>query len=101
MFEFEEIRKKHRRRIIQNIFDLAYDRSPTIEDFEKIELLLDDGKSISEILSSLQFVNKKRLGSVSLVDSAQLMTIFRLDKDSQVSSMSTPLEIHIREYLIK
>jgi hypothetical protein len=100
MRNIENIRKKHRNNIILHVGKFIYGRYPSSEEIKEIELMLDIGRTIPEILAALRLSNKKIADPESTTESTGSVDIVDYSSfGNEYSCLRTPLERHFQEYV--
>ncbi len=86
--------------MIHHLSKLVYKREPSCDEASNINLMLEIGKAIPEILSSLRALDLKIDNSMESIEPDLVGDNLGLfSQKSQFSCMGTPLEKHFHEYV--
>lgn len=100
MSDIELIRQKHRNMIILHIGKLVYGREPSGNEVREINFMLEIGKTIPELMSSLRALEVKMGGAMDSIGSNLAgCYLASFSEKKQFSFMRTPLEKHFHEYV--
>lgn len=100
MKTIEEIRQINRQRLVKHIGQAVYQRAPNPEEALKINLLIDLGKRISEILLFLRESSEEQKTSSRRVNSESSSIEYRIDNSkNRQDFLRTPLEKNFQEYV--
>lgn len=100
MRTIEDIRQSHRNNIILHIGNCIYGRHPSGEQIKKIEVLLDIGRSIPEILSALRRSDEKIADPESTTEYSVKAEIDDYSESgTEFLCMRTPLEKYFHGYV--
>lgn len=100
MKTLEEIRQNNRQRLLKHIGQAVYQRAPNPEEVSKINLLIDLGKEISEILLFLRESKKEQKASLRCVNLKSSIIESRFnDYENKNALLRTPLEKHFHKYV--
>ena len=100
MKTLEEIRQNNRQRLVKHIGHAVYQRAPNPDEVLKINILIDLGKGISEILSFLRESSEENKIRSHRVNSKSSIIEYRVeDTEDRHDFFRTPLEKHFHEYI--
>lgn len=99
MQSFEKIKKEHRERILKHICRISFQYEPSSYDINKLNIMMDLGKTIPEILAGLRRTNEdsKNISFDANSVPAVANTHIPVNKNDR-SSSRTPLEAHFHKY---
>ena len=100
MSDYEKLRQANREKILRHIIFMAFRREATLEENNKLNFMLDLGKTIPEILSVLRKTSEgindiSNTSRFSFVANSHLIEIDEINDDC----LRTPLEKHFHEYV--
>lgn len=100
MNTLEEIRQNNRQRLVKHIGHAVYRRAPNPDEALKINILIDLGKGISEILSFLREGGEENKIRTRCVNSkSSIIEYSTEDAEGGRVFFQTPLEKHFYEYI--
>ncbi len=95
----EELRQENRQRLSKNIGRIAFQRDLTTDEINKLNLMLDIGKTIPEVLTVLREKDEKAADASCAIDLADADYLCTPVEDSGANCLRTPLEMHFHRYV--